>query len=296
MTIDNLLLQYYNKTVILIDLSWVLYRSYYAFRELKTPDGLESGQYFGLTNTLTQILTSYPDSLILLVDDGNPVSRKEQNTDYKANRDHSVHFDNKKYNVDSLIQCLPNVYRIYHPTLEADDLIFSISRHKDFNNSFIIYSSDKDLFQAIDLTTKVSKKLTKGTFEFIDTDSPDYVNNFKDLLPSQLPYYRACLGDASDNLPIIRPRFPSKVAYIHAKTQDGSNQDLLDTLTESQSSALSEIQTSDIYSNNLSLMKLSVCTDIPIIEKDKNNFDTIGVIQEYYLRKYNNWLHENNYL
>lgn len=298
--INDLLNDYKGKIVILVDLSWVLYRSHYAFKELSNSDGLPTGSYYGLTKTITQLCDNYDRPLILLVDDGNPVQRKELNESYKGNREHTVHFDNKKYTVDCLIQPLYNVYRVYDPLLEADDLIYSISRIKDYNNQFIIYSSDKDMYQSIDSTTKVSNSISRGQLMLIDEYSDKYIDNFKDLAPYQIPYYRAVLGDASDNLPIIRKRFPSKVAYYFAKNMVHKVDDnivvdkysIQEELTETQNSNLLEIYKSPVFMNNLKLMKLEPVADIPLVEKDKSHQEVINVISNLELRTYLHWISE----
>lgn len=298
--INDLLNDYRDKIVILVDLSWVLYRSHYAFKELSNSDGLPTGSYYGLTKTITQLCDNYDRPLILLVDDGNPVQRKELNESYKGNREHTVHFDNKKYTVDCLIQPLYNVYRVYDSLLEADDLIYSISRIKDYNNQFIIYSSDKDMYQSIDSTTKVSNSISRGQLMLIDEYSDKYIDNFKDLAPYQIPYYRAVLGDASDNLPIIRKRFPSKVAYYFAKNMVHKVDDTIvvdkysiqEELTETQNSNLLEIYKSPVFMNNLKLMKLEPVADIPLVEKDKSHQEVINVISNLELRTYLHWISE----
>ena len=127
------------------------------------------------------------------------------------------YYDNKSYVVDCIIQSLPNVYRVHNSVVEADDLMFSISRIKQFENKFIIYTLDKDLFQAIDSTTFISNHYSNGHFTLLDDASDYYKKHFRDLEPSQIPYYRACIGDRSDNLPPIQDRFPKKVAYCFAK-------------------------------------------------------------------------------
>lgn len=298
--INDLLNDYKDKIVILVDLSWVLYRSHYAFKELSNSDGLPTGSYYGLTKTITQLCDNYDRPLILLVDDGNPVQRKELNESYKGNREHTVHFDNKKYTVDCLIQPLYNVYRVYDPLLEADDLIYSISRIKDYNNQFIIYSSDKDMYQSIDSTTKVSNSISRGQLMLVDEYSDKYIDNFKDLAPYQIPYYRAVLGDASDNLPIIRKRFPSKVAYYFAKNMVHKVDDnivvdkysIQEELTETQNNNLLEIYKSPVFMNNLKLMKLEPVADIPLVEKDKSHQEVVNVISNLELRTYLHWISE----
>lgn len=295
MTILDLLNKYSN--IILIDLSWVLYRSHFAFKDLHNSTGELTGQYYGLSNLLKQLTTSYPDHLILLIDDGNPVERKELNESYKANRDHSIHFSNKKHIVDCLIQYLPNVFRVYNPIAEADDLIFSISRSEV--NNFIIYSTDKDLYQALKHNVKISSTIKNGKFILKDTLSDSYINNFKDLEPFQIPYYRAVLGDPSDNLKIIRPRFPSKVAYYFAKNYVYWNEYIPmvkkpeskpDELTETQYECLLEIYSNPNFISNLKIMQLSYEGTIPIVEKNKTFLEVQEVLINLELHQFTTWL------
>lgn len=298
--IDELLSKFSNETVILIDLSWVLYRSHYAYSTLTNQQGESTGSYYGLCRTIQTLKTSYPNSLILLVDDGHPVERKQLNESYKGNREHTVHFTDKKHNVDCLIQAVPNVYRIYNSIEEADDLLFSISRIKQYNNQFIIYTSDKDLYQSLDDTTLLASEINKGYLVTKDQTHEQYVKNFSDLLPYQVPYFRAVLGDPSDNLKIIRPRFPSKVAYYFAKNLVYKVGDKVivheyptprpDELTEKQYQNLSEIYSSFEFMNNLKLMKLSYIDEIPVIRKTKQSTEVMEVLNHFELHQYLNWI------
>lgn len=297
--IEDLLNEYHSQTVILVDLSWVLYRSHYAFKYLSNNDGEHTGAYYGLCKTLQTFNDSYPESLILLVDDGNPIERKQLDESYKANREQSVKFVDKRYIVDCIIQQLHNTYRVYHPTLEADDLLYSISRIKKYNNQFIIYTADKDLYQSIDATTYIAKTIERGELLPIDQSSDEYTSNFMDLEPFQLPYFRAVLGDASDNLSIIRPRFPTKVAYLFAKNfiyLDDVNKvmvhecEKLDCMTDRQYDQLKEIYQNKQFIINLDIMKLEYQKDIPIIEKEKTSQEVLDELNRLQLKQYLGWL------
>lgn len=300
MTIQELLDANQNETVILIDLSWILYRSFYAYKDLTNQVGESTGSFYGLGRTLQTLKTSYPDALILLVDDGNPQERKELNESYKANREHSVHFQDKKFRVDCIIQNLNNVYRVYNPIAEADDMMFSISRIKDYNNQFIIYTSDKDLYQALDDSTWLASEIKRGLLDIKDTNNEQYVKFFKDLAPFQVPFYRAVLGDPSDNLKIIRPRFQSKIAYYFAKNYitrlaDGTTgvskpQVKPKDLTQKQYEDLLYIYSSPEFINNLKLMKLKFNETIPVIPKDKSTSDVLDVLHNLELHQLLNWI------
>lgn len=296
MTINDLLESYNHKLVILIDLSWVMYRSHFAYK-LTNSAGEPTGTYYGLCRTLQTLKTNYNDALILLVDDGTPLARKQLNESYKGNREHTVHFSDKKHNVDCLIQAVPDVYRVYNPIAEADDLMFSISRIKDYGNEFIIYTSDKDLYQSLDDTTKLASEIDKGKLVLKDTSSDQYVKYFSDLEPFQVPFYRAILGDPSDNLSSIRPRFPSKIAYYFAKNCVGRLEDkvavyrtLPTDLTQKQQEALEEIYGNETFINNLKLMKLEFIDDIPVIKKEKTQDEVSAVINNFELKQYAAWL------
>lgn len=292
MKIDNLLEQHKHQQVILIDMSWLLYRSYYAFQQLTNQDGIQTGQYFGLSNTLQTIKEFYPNNLILLVDDGKPVLRKELNESYKANREQNSFFYNKRDVVDCIIQKLPNVYRVFNSVVEADDLLFSISRIKDFNNQFIIFTSDKDLYQALDETTFLSSELKHGRFILKDTQSDQYKEFFQDLEPFQVPYYRAVVGDPSDNLKSIYPRFPKKIAYYFAKNyvfKAGAifkPQTKPDDLTDKNYEHLLNIYSSEEFITNLEIMKLEPINIIPIMEKNKSEQEVQETLRYLQLNKF----------
>lgn len=270
--ICELLSCYEGKKVILIDLLNTLFRSYYSFSDLVNSAGEHTGAYYGLARFLQTLILSYPEDLILLVDDGFPAERKALNESYKANRNSGVNFNNRKYIVDCITQFLPNVFRIFNNEAEADDLMFSISRVKSYGNTFILYTNDKDLYQALDKTTFISTNVEMGRLVLQDKYSDRYVKYFKDLEPYQIPYYRAVLGDKSDNLSSISLRFPSSVAYYFAKNYIKSDGVLsLDTkpasLTDKQFYRLQEIYKSDKFIINIRLMKLSVVEFISIQDK-----------------------------
>lgn len=292
----TLLQEYKGKPVILVDLMNLLFRNLFAFSKLRNSSGEQTGGYYGLTKLLTTISTSmfYHDSLVLLIDDGVPVDRNKTNSDYKANRKHSVSFENKSYVVDCIIQSLPNVYRVHNSVVEADDLMFSISRIKQFENKFIIYTLDKDLFQAIDSTTFISNHYSNGHFTLLDDASDYYKKHFRDLEPYQIPYYRACIGDRSDNLPPIQDRFPKKVAYCFAKYCVKSDEIVKPTskldLTKKQFEQLDFIYKSEVFMSNLLLMRLQFIDIIPVMKKNKTQFEVSTIVKHLELKEFSEYL------
>ena len=120
-----------------------------------------------------------------------------------------------------------------------------------------------------------------------------------DLKPYQVPYYRAVLGDASDNLPIIRPRFPSKVAYLFAKNYvmlDNNKVEVLKSsiklidISDKQYEQLKEIYASHEFINNLKLMKLESQEEIPIIDKAVTSEEVLEELNRLQLNQYIQWI------
>ena len=293
--IYELLGVYKGKKVILIDLLNVLFRSYYSYSDLVNSAEEHTGMYYGLARLLQSLELNYSDDLILLVDDGAPLERKTLDSNYKANRNNGINFNNRKYIVDCIIQCLPNVYRVFNNEVEADDLMFSISRIKDFNNTFILYTNDKDLYQALDSTTYVSTNMEMGSLVLQDKFSDRYVKYFKDLEPYQIPYYRAVLGDKSDNLSSISTRFPSAVAYYFAKNYVLMDNILSlsykpDSISDKQFEKLQEIYKSEKFIVNLRLMKLSFIKDFEVQSKCLTRDEVKAVLLDLELLQYASYL------
>lgn len=305
MTIHELLQSYQNRTVILIDNLWHLYRSTYAFSEFVGPDGQPTGHFFGLCRLIRTINDNYPGYLIIICEDGIPVRRKETDNNYKSNRESSISFY-KDYDFEyRLMQDIPNVFFAYNEVEESDDIMFSISRIKDYNNKFIIFSGDNDLLQSIDETTVVSRSIQAGRIETIDQTSSYYIDKFKDIPPSHLPYYRAIVGDTSDVLPSISPRFPRDVARAYAKAcipgkelPDSHNIELFEgheDMSKTKLERLKTISESERFGINLEMMQLRP-VDITIRPKDKGYRQSMVCANELGLNSFANWVRFKSYV
>lgn len=278
----NLLSKYKNEKVFLIDFLWYCHKCFYVHQDLTNKDGIQTGHLYGLSNLVQRILTLYPNSLIIMCEDCGSKDRKELNGNYKANRKEKPFDDIWDY-AHALFSDMDNVQFAYHQGFEADDMMFSVSRIKDYNNEFIIVSGDNDLMQALDESTTIVKSISNKGFQNVVTpDSDYYVKKFKDIPPYKIPIYRAIIGDRSDNLKPIMIRFPKKLAYYY--TMNYPNLDL--TLFNSKECTfLSEIMKSEIFKTNLEIMQLK-----PIeINIRKKNGKTIDAIKELELHQFEKW-------
>ena len=109
--------------------------------------------------------------------------------------------ENLKYQLVSLVEmleCLPlTVFTL--DNIEADDVIgYASELVTAQGGNSIIYSTDKDFLQLVDEHVRVYNPIKKKTFD-IDTIVETY-----GVHPSNFVFYRALLGDKSDNIDGIR--------------------------------------------------------------------------------------------
>ena len=280
----NLLSKYKNQKIFLVDFLWYCHKCFYVHQDLVSKSGIQTGHLYGLSNLVQRILNLYPDSLIIMCEDCGSKDRKELNENYKANRKEKPFDDIWDY-AHALFSDMDNVQFAYHRGFEADDMMFSISRIKDYNNEFIIISGDNDLMQALDESTIIVKSISNKGFQNIVTpDSEYYIKKFKDIPPDKIPTYRAIIGDRSDNLNPIMTRFPKKLAYYY--TMNYPNLDL--TLFNSKECTyLSEIMKSSVFRTNLEIMQLKPI-EVNIRNKSGKTLETIKELSLYQFGKWYN--------
>ena len=248
----------------LIDTSNLLYRGYYSY-----PNSLYGEVLFALT-TIQKLLKDNPGSPVYLCLDG---ARKGDslNTEYKANRDHGgINVYRYLPQLVYLVKDLTHVHIAYNPSLEADEVIFSLTRILDGKK--VIISTDNDLLQSLREDTEI---LRKGIAINESYYKEEMFAKFHAVSPSRLPIYRAIVGDASDNLKPPVPRFPKELAASLAESipytgecpSKESFEDFARTLFDDASvSKLSKlyalIAQYDSFKTNFMIMKLDVYQDV----------------------------------
>ena len=289
MSINELLSKFQGKNVFIIDYLWYCYKCYFVNSNLCNKDGIKTGHLYGVSNLIERIMTNDKDSLIIIAIDDGSSNRKTLNEQYKANRKENV-FDKDLWDHSyKLFNDFDNIYFAKCIGKEADDVMYSISRIKDYDNNFFIISGDNDLVQALDSTTKIVRKVTfKGYEQVITEDSEYYRSRFQNLPPNKVPIYRAIIGDKSDNLPSIKKRFPKKIAMYYALNYPYLNPSLFNS---KDCQYLSEIDNSPIFKTNLEIMKLNK-SDVVLLDKlkDKTSLDTIDYLG---LHSFKRWIKQN---
>jgi DNA polymerase-1 len=200
--------------VYLIDANALIYRIYHAMPKLTDPQGRPIQAVYGLANTLLKILKEEkPDYIFALYDRPEPTIRHQVFKEYKATRPPVTDDLKLQISLSKKIFSAFNIPIIEKIGYEADDLIATL-KEKFINlaDEIIILTGDLDTLQLVDSKTKILT-MQKGITKTIIYDE-NKVKEKYGLLPSQLPDYKALIGDPSDNIigiPGIGPKTASQL-------------------------------------------------------------------------------------
>ena len=198
------------KLAVLVDGSSFVYRAFYALPQLTRSDGKPVGAIYGFSSMLFGLLEKHESDLFcVMLDSGRNTFRKDLYPEYKANRSETP---------DELRSQLPMIAEaceafgvpiIKKEGYEADDLLATYANRlseKDF--SVRIVSPDKDLTQLIDDKISLFDPMKSKII------TPDDVLKKFGVLPSQMKFFQALVGDSSDNIPGVKGIGPVTAAKI----------------------------------------------------------------------------------
>jgi len=185
------------KDIYLIDGSALVYRSFYAIKDLRTSYGKLINATYGFTSTLLKILKDRkPDHMCVLFDLKAPTIRHDAFAAYKAQR---------KPMPDELVEQLPLIKRVtellgirqmVREGYEADDLIATLAeKFKSEDCRIFIVTGDKDILQLLDKNIFVVNPDGWKIFTL-----EDFRLKYG-LPPESMPDIIGLAGDASDNIP-----------------------------------------------------------------------------------------------
>ncbi len=185
------------KKLFLIDGHSLLYRAYYAIRNLSTSKGFPTNAIYGFISMLRKLQDKErPAYLGVVFDVEGPTVRHEVFKQYKAQR--------KPMPEDLVIQ-LPVLKKVLRAmripvvqieNYEADDVLGSLALKASSKKiPTVLVSTDKDLLQLVNESTTVYNPVKE-----IYLDEKAVEENFG-VLPSQVIDVLALWGDPSDNIP-----------------------------------------------------------------------------------------------
>jgi 5'-3' exonuclease len=274
-----------NRTPVFVDLNNILYRYFYTFGpdKFKSRSGVYNGHLFGLCQILRTL-----DKLnyeVFLCEDSSCTWRKQLNENYKSNRnlkENNTEFWKDYPIIRDLISNLEHTHSLRSEGYEADDLMFTGAKLCSMLNiNSYIFSTDKDLLQALDTHIKILHKVTLTENEEIDENSDYYTSKFP-VAPKKLPLYRAFKGDPSDNIEAPIKRFPKDLILSIIDYLCDNNGVIAGYVPEKISHIKWIKQLCDNwdkYISNYKLMKLNII-DFEVLEKSKRG-SYIKVCQDY---------------
>jgi DNA polymerase-1 len=180
--------------------------------EMSTSHGVPTTGTYGFLNALFSVIEKYQfDSVIPAFDAGNNW-RKKEDTEYKADREKSdlAHYADMNLLIEDVLPALG-----FAPTgvkgFEADDVIATISRKSPAYEEVFILTCDKDLLQLVTNRVKVILFNSAKKVREVDIDG---VQEIYGVYPSEVKYFKALAGDASDNVAGIRGIGPKTAVKI----------------------------------------------------------------------------------
>ncbi len=187
--------------LLIIDGNNVMFRAYYATAStgnlMRNRDGFPTNMVYGFINIYTKVINDDYTHIAVAFDKGSNTRRHKLYKDYKAGRAKTP---------DELFLQIPyihkfldnmNVHYFFSDDYEADDIISSI--YKKYKNEFDeidILSNDNDLFQLISDNSFQIYSKQKETIKY----TKEVLFKEKGITSTQVPDYKALIGDKSDNL------------------------------------------------------------------------------------------------
>ena len=208
------------KRAVLLDVSAIMYRAYFANMNFRTKNE-PTGAVYGFINTLLSIIKEFnPDYMAAAFDvKRSSLKRTEIYSDYKSNRQSTP---------EDLVAQIPrieevldafNINRYRIESYEADDVLGSIAKKiaKD-DLEVIIITGDKDLSQLVEknITIALLGKGTEGE-KFGMLRTAEDVVNYLGVVPEKIPDLFGLIGDKSDGIPGVTKIGEKKALAIFSK-------------------------------------------------------------------------------
>lgn len=186
------------ETLYLVDGSSILYRAFFAIRNLSTRDGRPSNAIFGTLKMAQKLLKEHaPSHMAVVFDLPAPTFRHEAYAEYKANRPEMPREMAGQIEPAKAILRAMGLPLVELAGYEADDCIATLARRAvDAGMEVIIVTADKDLLQLVRPGVRVlhTKK------EDVPLDAKG-VEELFGVPPERVVDVLALWGDPTDNIP-----------------------------------------------------------------------------------------------
>lgn len=192
------------KKILLIDGSSLIFRAFYAIRNLTTKDGVFVNGVYGFLNMYYKALELInPTHIFVAFDKGSKTFRHNEFADYKGTRDNAPNEITYQFGILKDLLSSMNVNYLELDEYEADDIIGTIAKLAQKEGFEVdIFTGDRDYLQLID--DNILVYLTKKGISEIKLMNTESILEEYDLSPKQLIDVKALQGDSSDNIPGVK--------------------------------------------------------------------------------------------
>lgn len=192
------------KKILLIDGSSLIFRAFYAIRNLTTKDGVFVNGVYGFLNMYYKALELInPTHIFVAFDKGSKTFRHNEFADYKGTRDNAPNEITYQFGILKDLLSSMNVNYLELDEYEADDIIGTIARLAQKEGFEVdIFTGDRDYLQLVD--DNILVYLTKKGISEIKLMNTESILEEYDLSPKQLIDVKALQGDSSDNIPGVK--------------------------------------------------------------------------------------------
>ena len=188
---------------ILIDGNSLIYRTFYAIREMSNSKGVPTNAIYGFVNILVKIQEEYqPDYLGIAFDLKAPTFRHLAYDDYKGGRHKMPELLEEQFAILKQLLIKMDIAILELAGFEADDIIGTlamIGAEKGYQTEII--TGDRDAFQLVGPNVKVL--YTKKGISQLEAVDEAWIQQEYGLTPKDLIELKALMGDKSDNIPGI---------------------------------------------------------------------------------------------
>ena len=196
-----------NKSLVLVDGSYYLFRAYHAMPDFTNSSGEPTGAIFGVVNMIHKLYDEYnPDFFAVVFDAKGKTFRNDLYPQYKANRPPMPE------ELSCQIEPLHKIIQaegfplLIIENVEADDVIATLAKSAEAKGiKTIISTGDKDLAQIVNNSINLINTMTNKLLD------PDGVKEKFGVPPDRIIDFLTLVGDSVDNVPGV-PKVGPKTA------------------------------------------------------------------------------------
>lgn len=263
---------------VLIDGSSLIFRAFYAVRNLMTKEGLFTNGVYGFLSMYYKIVEDYnPDYICVAFDRPGPTFRHEDYEAYKGTRDKVPTEINSQFGILKDILESLNVKYLDLQNYEADDICgtLAMAASKEGKEVYLV-TGDRDYLQLVGDDRTVI--LTKKGITNVEVYTPEKIKEDYGITPRELIEVKGLMGDSSDNIPGV-PGVGEKTALKYVKKY-GTIENLYENIDDIKGKAKEKlIENKDIAFMSRSLgeiyLEAPVDTNLENYKVEEPDYDTL---------------------